>query len=353
MKRGDKADLVYYITFHDEGRKIWEKVGKASEGYTAALSDQVRAERIRTMRHTGELPKKVKVPYFDETADRYIKWAKTNKEWEADNSRIETHLKPALKKKRLNEISAADLEDLKTDLFEKGLSPASVRHCIVLVRMIYNKSVAWGHYKGANPVKGVKLPTLSNQRERFLSYEEAETLLNKLKEKSKTAHDMALISLHCGLRFGEIANLRGHDIDPKNGIINVSDPKNKAARKAYMTGAVKEILSKYPITNSNFIFVDRKHKGKIEHITGVFFRVVKELGFNEGVEDNRQLVSFHTLRHTFASWLALQGESLLTIRELLGHKTLEMVKRYAHLVPDEKKKAAARLEKAFNRRKIH
>lgn len=349
MKRAGKSDLVYYITFHVDSKKRWEKVGKQSEGYTAALADQVRAERIRTMRHTDELPKKVKVPYFDEAADRYVKWAKTNKKWQGDSSRIEVHLKPALKKKKLNEISAETLEELKDKLFEKGLSPASVKHCIVLIRMIYNKAVAWGLYKGSNPVKGVKLPALSNQRERFLSYDEAKTLLQELKKKSKTAHDMALLSLHCGLRFGEIANLRGYDIDTKNGIINISDPKNQTARKAFMTDAVKKMLSTHEKTNGDYVFVDRKHKGKIEHVTGVFFRTVKELKFNEGVEDSRQRVSFHTLRHTFASWLALQGESLLTIRELLGHKTLEMVKRYAHLVPDEKKKATARLERAFNR----
>ena len=57
---------------------------------------------------------------------------------------------------------------------------------------------------------------------------------------------------------------------------------------------------------------------------------------------------FHSLRHTHASWLALQGESLLTIAESLGHKTLAMVKRYAHLIPDEKKRAALDLEKSFN-----
>lgn len=352
MNRGGKADLVYYITFHVDGQKKWEKVGKQSEGYTAKLADQVRAERIRTIRHTDELPKKVKVPYFHEAAEKYIKWAKTNKKWEGDGSRIDNHLNPALRKKKLNEIAASDLEDLKNDLFKKGLSKASVRHCIVLVRMIYNRAIAWGQYRGSNPVKGVKLPTLQNQRERFLSYEEAQALLDKLKEKSKTAHDMALLSLHCGLRFGEIANLKGHDIDLKNGIISISDPKNQTARKAFMTEAVKAVLSDYPATNSDFIFVDKKHKGKVAHITGAFFRVVKDdLKLNEGVTDPRQRVSFHTLRHTFASWLALQGESLLTIRELLGHKTLEMVKRYAHLVPDEKKKATARLEKAFNQGK--
>ncbi len=53
-------------------------------------------------------------------------------------------------------------------------------------------------------------------------------------------------------------------------------------------------------------------------------------------------------RHTFTSWLALQGETILTIKELMGHKTLEMTMRYAHLMPDQKKRATVKLEKEFN-----
>src|SRR5512139_3863433 len=81
-------------------------------------------------------------------------------------------------------------------------------------------------------------------------------------------------------------------------------------------------------------------------------RIQKVAGrlFNKGVKDRRQQVTFHTLRHTFASWLALQGESLMTIRELLGHKSFAMTQRYAHLMPDEKKKATLKLEQAFNKK---
>ncbi len=65
--------------------------------------------------------------------------------------------------------------------------------------------------------------------------------------------------------------------------------------------------------------------------------------FNSGVTDPRQRVCFHTLRHTFASWLAIQGEPLLAINELLGHKTLVMTMMYAHLMPDQKRRAVERL----------
>jgi len=86
---------------------------------------------------------------------------------------------------------------------------------------------------------------------------------------------------------------------------------------------------------------------KVSALSNSFDRAVDRLGLNEGVTDLRQKVTFHTLRHTFASWLAIQGESLVTIREMMGHKSFEMTKRYAHLIPDRKRVASANLEKRF------
>lgn len=353
-KSDAKADKCFDIVYRLDGKLIWEKVGWLSEGYTAKLADQVRAERIRGIRHGEELPKhKAKAPYFEAITKKYIEWAKQNKKsWYDDQSRIALYLAPAYEGKRLNEISAFDMERLKSQLSKKGLADATVKHAMVLMRQIYNKAFAWGLYKGENPTKGVKMPSVQNQRERFLSYEEAKTLLEALKARSQTLHDMATISLHCGLRAGEIFQLKGQHIDLQNGFITISDPKNKQARKAYMTNAVKDILERRSAEKESYLFQDRRHKGKIMAISKAFREVVDSIGYNEGIDDARQRVTFHTLRHTFASWLALQGESLMTIRELLGHKSFEMTKRYAHLMPDEKKKATLRLEKAFDKEAV-
>jgi len=71
--------------------------------------------------------------------------------------------------------------------------------------------------------------------------------------------------------------------------------------------------------------------------------------FNNGVTDPRQKVTFHTLRHTFASWLAMQGTPILTIKELLGHQSLAMTERYSHLSPDQKKDAVNGIEAIFTK----
>ena len=346
-----KPDIAFDITYKKEGRKIWEKVGWKAEGYSAKLASDVRSERLRMIRHGQELPReKARVPRFSEMANLYLQWGEENKNDKGnDESRYKNHLKNPLGKKRLNEISSFDLERLKSNLTKKELAPATVKHCLVLVREIFNKAIEWKKYIGPNPVKGVKLPTLSNRRERFLSHDEADLLLNELKAVSPSFHDQALISLHCGLRAGEIFNLRGQDLDFENGLMRIMNPKNKASRTAYMTQAVREILKvRLPKNLNDHIFEDRSHHDRVERVSGTFKRAVDKLGLNKDVEDPRQKVVFHTLRHTFASWLAIQGTPILTIKELLGHKTLAMTERYSHLAPSAMKDATFALEAAFN-----
>ncbi|SPQ00496.1 Site-specific recombinase, phage integrase family [Candidatus Sulfobium mesophilum] len=346
-----KPDICYDITYRAGGKFRWEKVGWLSEGYSAKLAADVRAERVRSIRHKEELPRdKKKALLLKDLASKYLEWAKENKSdhGEHDKGRYENHLEARIGDKRLDEITTLDLERVKSELLKSDLSPATVKHCLVLVRQIFNKAVTWGLYKGMNPIKGVKLPQLQNQRERFLSYQEADILLAELEKRSAIVHDMALLSLHTGMRAGEIFGLRCHDIDLRHGLITILDPKNKQARKAHMTKAVRELFSKRVIDLGPDDYLFTQHRGiPFNEMSKIFGTVADEL-FNKGVKDRRQRVTFHSLRHTFGSWLALQGESLVTIRELLGHKSFAMTQRYAHLIPDEKSRASAALETAFN-----
>lgn len=345
------ADVAYDITYKVEGKKIWEKVGWKSQGYTVRLAKAVRDERIRSVLHGDELPKnRQKVPSFSEAAEKYLEWAEKNKARKGimDKINFEKRLRDEIGGKRLHEISSFDLERIKAKLQKEELAPATVKHVLVLVRMIFNKAIQWGDYKGDNPIKGVKLPRPQNERQRFLTHKEATALLDELTKRSPQLHDMTLISLHCGLRAGEIFNLRGQDIDYQSGTLHVSDPKNKHPRQAFMTERVMEILrARRPENPGDFVFKSTRD-GKIESVSTTFDRAVKALGFNDRITDSRHKVIFHTCRHTFCSWLASQGTPLHVIAELAGHRTLAMTQRYAHLIPDVKKAAIRDMEATFN-----
>ena len=225
--------IVVGISYTIDRKKVWEKVGWKSLGYSAKMVSQIRSERIRALRHGDELRmNKPKPPFFREMMEKYLAWAETSKAngKTTDNYLYQGHLK-FFDDKRLNEIQPLELERLKANILKKGLSPATAKHILVLVGEVFNKSIHWNLYKGDNPVKKVKMPILQNRRERFLIYEEANRLLSVAKNKSEQLHDICLLSLHCGLRAGEIFNLRGQDIDFKNDIIHIADPKNKEPRK--------------------------------------------------------------------------------------------------------------------------
>jgi integrase len=78
-----------------------------------------------------------------------------------------------------------------------------------------------------------------------------------------------------------------------------------------------------------------------------FARTVKELGLNEGVADPRDKIVFHSLRHTYASWLVEHGASLPIVRDLLGHKNLIMTSRYSHVSADAQRNAVAALNRTL------
>ncbi len=368
---GQKNDIVFDITFRLDGRKVWEKVGKASEGYSAKLAAEIRGERIRSKRHGEELPQqKKKTIHFKELAKKYLKWAESNKNRKGieDKSRYENHLKDRFDDKRLDEITSFDIERLKAEMSKatsnhgKTVAPKTISHCLALLRAMYNKAVDWNLYQGDNPVKNVKKPTVQNARNRFLSMKEVDLLLVSLKRnhhiKDKCVeledpklHDMALISLHTGARAGEIFNLKGADVDLQNDLLVFRDTKNKETRYAPMTEAVKNVLKKrVPDDLSAYVFTGRDGK-KITEVSNAFQRVVDDMGLNKGVTDPRQRVVFHTLRHTFASWLAIQGTPIYTIAKLMGHKSISMSERYAHLSPDHKKEAIKNLEAGLKKQR--
>jgi integrase len=83
---------------------------------------------------------------------------------------------------------------------------------------------------------------------------------------------------------------------------------------------------------------------KIIQISDAFDRAVDVVGLNLGVTDKRMKVVFHTLRHTYASWLVERGESLYTVKELMGHSTLAMTERYSHIGNNTLKNAVSKLD---------
>lgn len=342
-KHRGKPDRCYLIRYKDnQGKGKQEKVGWLSGGYSAEYAKEVRNKRLQTLRHGAAILNTEMT--FATAWEHFEKWILANtKRYRNDQSMYRNHLEHRFAHLKLSQISPIDLENLKAGMAEAGKSPQMVKHALTLVSRIYNKMNDLGLWHGDNPVKRVKKPQFDAARIRFLNQEEADLLLSDLAKRNMQIHDMALLALHTGMRLGEIRALRWHSVDLKERIIHViasgeeDTTKNFTSRDTFMSDSVYEMLKEYERSANEFVFVNQ-YGGQHTGVPTTFKRTVNRL-FNEEVTDRRQKVTFHTLRHTFASWLALRGTPILTIRDLMGHKTLAMTERYAKLIPDARKNA--------------
>lgn len=198
------------------------------------------------------------------------------------------------------------------------------------MKCLFNKAIAWSKYNGKNPVKGIKL-FKEQPRLRFLEKEEIFKLLANCDEHLKP---IVIVALHTGMRKGEILNLKWHDIDFRRDLIYLYQTKNGERREIRINNEVKSTLLKVKKRpDSQYVFCN-KNGEPYGDIKKSFFTACKKSGILQ-ISGFR----FHDLRHTFASHLVMSGVDLNTVRELLGHKTLDMTLRYSHLSQDHKKRA--------------
>jgi integrase len=257
-------------------------------------------------------------------------------------------IEPVIGKVPLKDIKPFAIEKIKKNILGANKAPRTLQYVLATIRQAWNTARLNGLVIGDSPTKQIKIPKVDNKRVRFLSYEEAETILSALKEADTLTHDLALLSLNCGLRFGEIAALKWGHIDVDKGIIEVVDPKGGPGRDAFMTGKIKTMFKNMKRRKpEDYIFI--KNGEKLNDPPRIFHDVVAALEFNNGVNDPRRKVYFHTCRHTFASWHVTAGTDIYAVKSLLGHSNISMTERYSHLAPETLQNATRTLERAINK----
>lgn len=151
-----------------------------------------------------------------------------------------------------------------------------------------------------------------------------------------------VVALSTGARYSEIMNLRWRDIDLKRGVARLEQTKNKERRALPLTHHALTLLQELDAEvlpdETAYVFARADGKAPME-LRKHWYRAME----NAGSEDFR----FHDLRHSAASYLAMNGATLAEIAEVLGHKTLQMVKRYTHLSDQHVAGVVERMNKAI------
>ena len=354
-KNGVKRDQYFTIRYKLNGKDKEEGLGWATEDMTAAKAYD-RLKELKENRKAGEGPQtlaekrdiedtrkaaeKAEAERLEKEAvtfktffdDTYLPQAKADKKEKSvtrEEGLFKVWISPAIGRLPMKDIAPFHLEKLKKSMATAKQSPRSVQYALAVIRQVFNEARRKGAYVGESPTAKVKFPKPDNGRMRFLTRAEADKLLEALKGKSDDVYDMALISLNCGLRFGEIASLTWQDVDLTKGTLTIRDAK-AGSRYAFLTEQAAAMLkTRKQGKPADYVFEGRK--GEMSRISPTFFRAVDELKLNDGIDDPRLKVYFHSLRHTYASWMIEEGADLYTVQKLLGHKTNVMTQRYAHM----------------------
>lgn len=299
-------------------------------------------EKVRTEIREGRYLERRSTPRvaIEEAVKQFLKWGETNL---AGSTKLrDEHFSalwlafPKFKGRPLSEIAVTDVEAYRAH----RLATVGKRTCdydLSRLRRLFVLSESWGLSKG-NPAKGVKFFNPDNRRDRFLTREEEESLVAEVPDWVRPA---IRFSVNTGLRQGELVSLVWGQVDLGLKVVTVTaeKAKGKKLRRIPLNKAAIKAIGTQPraIAPETPVFPQVAEYGT-ETLRQAFRRAAKRLKMDE------RAISWHTLRHTFASRLVQAGVSLLTVKELLGHSTLVMVMRYAHLADENLRAAVDALE---------
>ncbi|MEE9441578.1 MAG: site-specific integrase [candidate division Zixibacteria bacterium] len=323
-----KKSGTWYIDYYVQGRRKREAIGpnkKMAQSVLAKRKTQVAEKSFLDIQKRPEL-------LFDLLCDQYMEYAKANKRsWERDYRSIKV-LKRWFSDKKLFEITPLSVEKFKSAR-NTEVSGASVNRELACMKHMFTKAIEWD-MAAVNPVKQVKMFRENPGRIRYLSNDEIKRLIHACND---TLRPIVIVALHTGMRKQEILDLRWESLDIDQKIIYVCGTKSGHDRQIPMLEPVLFAIKSMP-KRSEHIFT-RPGRGRVINIRKAF-----EYAKKRSKIDN---FTFHDLRHTFASHLVMNGTDLLTVKELLGHQTIEMTLRYSHLSPEHKRHAVESL-KYFN-----
>jgi integrase len=355
--RTGELDRVYSFWYSDHaGKGHWKTVGRHSKGIRPATVRTARSKFLAEIAETGVSPVERGKTTVGEVVDAYAFWAESeNKDVAKHYCQYALHLKGRMHDLPIADITPGLLSAIKGELMKtrvvkrkkgeekkprKLLAGQTVNNILSFVRAAINRAIGTGLWNGGNPLATKRggpwqLLKVNNARLRFLTPDEAKKLLMELKSHHPQLHDMALLSLRTGLRATEIFKLKGQDVDSHADVLYVI-AKGGSRTAVRIPADIAAMLRAYQRTPGEPLFKTAVTGAAFKKTPPSFGWAIKRLGFASEDGDSLYAVTFHTLRHTFASWLAQSGKvTLIELKTLMRHKNINMTLRYAHLIPGQ------------------
>lgn len=228
--------------------------------------------------------------------------------------------------KLLVELSVKNIEEFKYYLISRA--PKGFIVYMRTLKAAFNIALEWGYITN-NPFQKVKFKKGQNKKPIFITRDELQLVLEKT--QSEGMKNIFIFAFNTGCRLGEIINLRWKNIDLKNSTITIGDElfttKNEKQRIIPISTELMKTFTKRKklnLTSNHYVFGKSKNfPFRGEYVSRNFKKASREAKLKEEVH-------FHTLRHSFASNLAIRGVPIIIIKELLGHSSIVTTEIYSH-----------------------
>ena len=325
-KKDSTGKLVWYVRLYHEGQErrfgAFKNKTEARDFYEKAKQEQKQGRFFPERYHHGAHS------LIEELLTRHAETTTVK------NQAAEKHYMAwwttRLKGQRLNHVTPVAIEAAQRDLLAQNLAPQTVLHYLKSLRHVLNNAVRHGQLD-RNPFARVQLVKVQNGKTRFLSPDEETHLLDKL---GPIYGPWARLAILTGLRLGEQFRLRWTDVDLERSLITLPETKAGTVQYVRLNHEATDLLRTRQIHQMNgnvaspFVYPSATLASPLDQrnfYARIFRPAVLALHMDE--------VGWHTLRHTFASRLAMSGQTEGTIATLLRHSSTALVRRYSHLSP--------------------
>jgi integrase len=336
-----KIDNSWWVDFRVEGIRYRKRSPESSRASAAAYETVLRERLARGKPLCDPGPGPTLEEFVQRWFQTYVIPNNKLSEQRGKHQNLTGHILPWFGQMRLDAIQVHDIDRYKASRLARGLSPKTVNNHLATLGKCLRTAQEWGEVVAVPRIRLLKVPPQSFD---FLSPDECRTLLGAA-ESDPTGYAMILVALRTGMRLGELRGLEWRNVDLDRRTIFVcqaivrnecTSPKNNRTRFIPMTAGLVEVLTRLR-RQSKHVFADPDN-GPISG--DIAYTIIRRACHGAGL----RRIGWHVLRHTFASHLAAAGVPIRVVQDLLGHSTITMTMRYAHLAPSALLDAVAVLE---------
>jgi len=333
-KKRKDGSTAWYYDFSYNGRRF-RGVGGSTRTQAFLAQDKVR---VQVLNGKYELEQRIGNIKFDVFAEKYLKRNIHLRSYKRIQILV-NHLKKFFSENVLSHIKTDNIEDYIASRRNEGLSPATINRELSCLRRMFNQALSWEDAL-KNPVSGIRFLEEPPSRTRFLTHEEANNLL---KCCTPSLRAIVFTALNTGMRLNEVLSLSWDNVfidSVINPYLEITRTKNNKTRSVPLNDEMVRVIKELEKNKKNLFYVFIGDRGKpLQSLRKPFQKALEKAGIHN--------FRFHDLRHTFASHFIMSGGDVLTLKEILGHSSLKMVERYAHLASAHKRKQVNNLTGQF------